>query len=138
MHPLAWYIDAVLSIVTTSWGEMPEPRKTRPISWIKAAAKDFERFPEGAQSVLLTALTIAADGGKADIAKPLKGIASGVFELALAFKGDAFRLVYGLQLDDDVWVIHAFQKKSRHGIKTPKQEIDVVKDRVKRLKEALR
>jgi phage-related protein len=88
--------------------------------------------------VCLTALTIAAEGGKADIAKPLQGIASGVLEIALPFKGDAFRVVYALQLGSDVWVIHAFKKRSLTGIKTPKREIDLVKDRLKRLKEILK
>ncbi len=58
-------------------------RSTRPISWIKAARKDFECFPEKAQSICLTALTIAAEGGKADIAKPLLGLGFPVFEIAL-------------------------------------------------------
>jgi len=62
---------------------MAETRKTRPVSWIKAALKNFEEFPEGAKSVLLGALTIAAEGGKADIAKPLHGFGSGVLEVAL-------------------------------------------------------
>jgi len=53
-------------------------------------------------------------------------------------RGDAFRVVYAVQLGDDIWVVHAFQKKSTQGIKTPKHEIDLVKDRVKRLKEMLR
>jgi phage-related protein len=117
---------------------MAEPRKTRPVSWIKAALRDFETFPKDAQSAFLTALTIAADGGKADIAKPMHGLGSGVFEIALAFRGDAFRVVYALQLADEIWVIHAFQKKSKQGIKTPKHEIDLAKDRLNRLKEALR
>jgi phage-related protein len=55
----------------------------------------------------------------------------------LAFKGDAFRVVYALQLADEIWVVHAFQKKSTKGIKTPKHEIDLIKDRLKRLKEML-
>ena len=117
---------------------MAEPRKTRPVSWIKAALKSFESFPAEARSICLTALTIAADGGKADIAKPMQALGTGVFEIALAFRGDAFRVVYALQLADEIWVIHAFQKKSRHGIKTPQREIDVITDRLKRLKEALR
>src|SRR5271166_259901 len=113
-------------------------RKTRPISWIRAALKEFETFPEGAKSICLAALTIAAEGGKADIAKPMHGLGSGVFEIALTFKSDAFRLIYAVQLADDVWVVHAFQKKSTQGFKTPKHEIDLIKDRLKRLKEMLR
>ena len=117
---------------------MAETRKTRPVSWIKAALKDFDAFPKRAQSSLLTALTMAAEGAKADIAKPLQGLGPGVFEIALAFGGDAFRVFYAIHLADEIWVIHAFLKKSKQGIKTPKHEIDLVKDRLKRLKEALK
>jgi phage-related protein len=112
--------------------------KTRPVSWIKAALKEFETFPEGARSICLAALTIAAEGGKADVAKPMHGLGSGVFEIALAFRGDAFRVVYAIQLAEEIWVVHAFQKKSTQGIKTPLREIDLIKDRLKRLKEMLR
>jgi phage-related protein len=63
---------------------------------------------------------------KADIAKPFHGFGSGVLEIALAYGGDAFRVVYAVQVADDIWVIHAFQKKSKQGIKTPKHEIDLV------------
>jgi len=113
-------------------------RSTRPVSWIKAALREFEKFPGGVRATCLTALTIAAEGGKADIAKPMQGLGSGVFEIALAFRGDAFRVVYAVQLGEDVWVVHAFQKRSTRGIKTPKHEIDLIEDRLKRLKENLR
>jgi phage-related protein len=76
-------------------------------------------------------------GGKADIAKPLHGLGSGVFEIALPFRGNAYRVVYALQLADAIWVVHAFQKKSTQGIKTPKRELDLVRERVKRLKETV-
>jgi phage-related protein len=49
--------------------------------------------------------------------------------------GDAFRVVYAVRIADDLWVVHAFQKKSTQGIKTPRREIDLIKDRLKRLKE---
>ena len=113
-------------------------RTTRPISWVSAARREFESFPEGAQSICLAALTIAAEGSKADIAKPLKGLGSGVMEIALPYRGNAFRVVYAVQLGEDVWVVHAFQKKSTQGIKTPTHEIDLISARVKRLKEMLR
>lgn len=113
-------------------------RTTRPISWIAAALKEFQTFPEGARSICLAALTIAAEGGKADIAKPMHGMGSGLFEIALAFRGDAFRMVCALQLAEEIWVVHAFKKKSTRGIKTPKREIDLIKDRLKRLEEMLR
>ncbi len=113
-------------------------RKTRPVSWFKAARKEFEGFPQDAKSICLAALTIAAEGGKADIVKPMHGLGSGVFEIALPFKGDAFRVVYAVQFSEDIWVVHAFQKKSTQGIKTPQHEIEVIRDRLKRLKEFLR
>jgi len=111
--------------------------ETRPISWIKAARKDFEEFPEQAQMEILRALTIAAEGQKADTAKPMKGLGSGVFEIALAWRGDAYRTVYAVQLGRDIWVVHAFQKKSKTGIKTPKQEIDLIKQRLKQFRKML-
>ena len=112
-------------------------RQMRPISWIKAARKDFEKFPEEAQTICLTALTIAAEGGKADIAKPFKGLGSGVFEIALPLRGSAFRVLYAVQIGDDIWILHAFQKKSTQGIKTPQHEIDQIKNRLKNLRELL-
>jgi phage-related protein len=113
-------------------------RTTRPISWVSAARKDFADFPEGAQAICLAALTVAAEGGKADIAKPLKGLGSGVMEIALPYRGNAFRVIYAVQIGRDLWVVHAFQKKSTQGIKTPKHELDLVAARVKRLKEMFR
>ena len=106
-------------------------RPTRPVSWINAARKEFESFPEGAQSICLAALTIAAEGAKADVAKPMKGLGSGVFEIALPYRGNAFRVVYAVQIGSDLWVVHAFQKKSKTGSKTPKQTIDLIKERLK-------
>ena len=112
-------------------------RDTRPVSWIKAARRDFEDFPAGAQIEVRRALTVVAEGGHPDIAKPLKGLGSGVWELAVRHHGDAFRVVYTLQLGVDVWVIHAFQKKAKHGLATPKSEIDLIRERLGRLKEVL-
>ena len=113
-------------------------RPTRPISWIKAARKDFEQFPHIAQLQCRLALTVAAEGGMPDIAKPMKGFGSGVFEIALPFRGDAFRVIYVVRLAEDLWIVHAFQKKSTRGIKTPKHEIDLIGDRLERLREMLR
>jgi len=90
------------------------------------------------RTTCLTALTIAAEGSKADIAKSMQGLGSGVFEIALPFRSDAFRVVYAVRLGDDLWVVHAFQKKSTRGIKTPKHEVDLIRDRLKRLREMLR
>lgn len=113
-------------------------RKMRPVSWIGAAEKAFRKFPREVQERGLRALNLAAEGQKADTAKPMKGLGSGVFEIALAYRSDAYRTVYAVQLADEIWVIHAFQKKSRTGIKTPKQEIDLIRDRLRQLKEMLR
>ena len=112
-------------------------RDTRPISWLKGARKDFEDFPQGAQIEMARALTILAEGRMPDIAKHLTGFGSGVMELALRHRGDAFRVVYALQIDDDIWVVHAFQKKSKSGITTPKQDLDLIQERLKRLREIL-
>jgi phage-related protein len=90
------------------------------------------------QSDVFDALTIAAEGGKSDKAKPFKGVDGGVFEIALKHRGDAFRAIYALKIDADIWVVHAFQKKSKSGIKTPQMEVDLIRERVKRLKEALK
>ena len=86
----------------------------------------------------MQALTVAAEGDKADIAKPLKGFGSGVFEVALKYRTDAYRTVYAVRLANDIWVLHAFQKKATQGIKTPKKEVDLIRERVKRLKRELR
>ena len=52
--------------------------------------------------------------------------------------GNAFRVIYAVQMAEEIWAVHAFQKKSTQGIKTPKSEIDLIKDRLKRLREMLR
>jgi len=81
---------------------------------------------------------VAAEGHMADHVKPLKGFDSGVMEIVLRHRGDAFRVIYALQIGEELWVIHAFQKKSTQGIKAPRHEIDLVHERIKRLKEFLR
>ena len=104
---------------------------------MKGALKDFETFPSPVQDRVMFALRIAARGEKADTAKPMKGLGAGVFEIAVRHRGDAFRAVYALQLDEDIWVLHAFGKKSKTGIKTPWREIDLIRERIKRVKERL-
>ena len=69
-------------------------RNTRPINWIKAARKDFEDFPQGARDAILDDLTTAAEGGFPGRVKPMKGMGSGVYEIALPHRGDAYRAVY--------------------------------------------
>lgn len=84
------------------------------------------------------ALALAARGEMPDIVKPMKGFGSGVFEVALKYRSDAYRVVYAVRIDADIWVLHAFQKKSPKGIKTAQKDIDLIRERIKRLKEALR
>jgi len=107
---------------------------TRPIGWIRAARKTFEAFPAAVRDRVGTALTIAAEGSKADIAKLLRGLGPGVMEIAIRYRSDAWRVVYVTGIGGALWVIHAFQKKSRTGIKTPKAEIDLVRTRLGRLR----
>ena len=112
-------------------------RTTRPIGWVKAARRAYETFPEAVRDRISAALTIAAEGGKADIAKPLKGLEPGVMEIALRHQTDAWRVVYVTEFAGKLWVAHAFGKKSKTGIKTPKRDIDLVKPRLGRLKRGL-
>jgi len=61
-----------------------------------------------------------------------------VYEIALAHQRDAYRAIYALQLGEEIWVLHAFKKKSKSGIRTPKQEVELIRERIKRLKELLK
>lgn len=77
-------------------------------------------------------------GRKSDRGKPFKGAEGGIFEIALPHRGEAYRVIYALQIAEAIWVIPAFQKKSKTGIKTPQAEVDWVRERVECLKEALK
>ncbi|HET7411737.1 MAG TPA: type II toxin-antitoxin system RelE/ParE family toxin [Pararhizobium sp.] len=107
----------------------------REVGWIKAAQKDFRKFPDAVQARMLDALAIASFGQKSDLAKPMKGLGSGVMEIALSHRSDAYRVIYAVQISDAIWVVHAFQKKSTAGIATPKKEIDLVRSRLKQIRE---
>jgi phage-related protein len=107
----------------------------RRVSWVRAAFKEFTTFPQGVQEQMKFALQVACEGQKADIAKPMKGFDGGVYEIALPHRGDAYRAVYAVKIGDDLWVVHAFQKKSTQGVKTPLRDIEVIRERLKRLKE---
>lgn len=104
----------------------------------EASPESFRSVSAGRAGANHRRLIIAARGEKARIAKPMTGLGSGVFEVALPYRGDAYRTVYAVQMGEDVWVIHAFQKKSTQGIKTPQREIEVIRERIKRLKEMLK
>lgn len=106
----------------------------RPVGWNRAARKSFDKFPVVVRQRMNTALTIAAEGSKADIAKPLRGLGPGVMEIAVRYKTDAWRIVDAMESGGGPWLIHAFRKKSKSGIKTPKAEIDSVRKRLSWLK----
>ena len=104
----------------------------RRIKWVRGALRDFATFPSPVQDRVMFALRMAAQGKKADAAKPMKGLAPG------CSRSPCVTAVYAVQLDDDdVWVLHAFQKKSKTGLKTPKHEIDLIRERIKRIMEQL-
>lgn len=107
----------------------------RSVSWLKGARKAFETFPIEVQLEARAALTIAARGSKAESAKPFKGLDGGVFEIVLRYQGNAYRVIYAVQIGAAVWVVDAFQKKSKTGIKTPQVDVDRIRNRIKRLKD---
>lgn len=68
-------------------------------------------------------------------AKPLRGVASGVFEIAARSNTNTYRAVYSVKLSDNIYVLHVFQKKSTRGIRIPKREIDLIKQRLRMARE---
>ncbi len=88
---------------------------TRCISWIRAAKKDFKKFPIAVQDQMKNALDIAALGQKADIAKSLRGLATGILEIALCYKTGAYGTIYTVQLDEDIWVDPCLSEKVPNG-----------------------
>jgi phage-related protein len=104
----------------------------RKLHWVGNSREQIREFPREVRVEIGYALQEAQRGGKSPAAKPLKGIGGGVFEIVEDFDGDTFRAVYAVKLKNAVYVLHAFQKKSKSGIKTPKQEIDLIRQRLKR------
>ena len=109
----------------------------RDVHWIKAALKAFKAFPTPVKSDANAILVALSMGERAASVKRLKHMNGAVFEIVLRHRTDAFRVVYVTELDDAIWVVHAFQKKSKSGISTPKPEIDLIRSRLKRLKDIL-
>ena len=103
----------------------------RPVRWLGDSRRQVRSFPPEVRKSIGVALYDAQKGDKAPTAKPFKGIASGVFEIALRFDKDAYRVVYAVQIGRRVYVLHAFQKKSKHGISTPRQDVDLIEQRYK-------
>ena len=79
-------------------------------------------------------LTVAAEGRKADIAKPLKSFGSGIFLVALQHRTDSYRVVHATLLEERVWDLHTFQKKAKQAIRTPEKATDLIAERLKRLR----
>lgn len=109
----------------------------RAICWMKPARKAFEDFPAGVRLAAARAFREIENGGKPAHAKPMHGMGSGVFEIALRQRGDAWRIIYAVQIGEDIWIIHAFQKKSTSGIATPQAEIETIRERLKRLRQLI-
>jgi len=108
------------------------PNRLRPLEWIGNSKKDLQALPQEVMHVFGYALYLAQVGGKHDQAKPLRGFGSaGVLEVAEDWRGNAYRAVYTVRFEEIVFVLHVFQKKSKSGITTPKQEMDLIERRLK-------
>jgi phage-related protein len=104
----------------------------KPLYWVASSKKDLKALPEEVQDVFGFALHLAQAGRKHDQTKPLKGFGSaGVLEVVEDYYGDTYRAVYTVKLANAVYVLHCFQKKSSHGIATPKPDLDLIRERLK-------
>jgi len=104
----------------------------KPLVWVGSTREDLKAFPEEVRQVMGYALYLAQVGGKHPDAKPLRGFGSaGVLEVVDAYDGEAYRAVYTVRLPGAVYALHAFQKKSRKGIGTPQQDVELVRRRLK-------
>ena len=112
---------------------MTDATDRRPLTWEGSTRKDFKEFPVEVQKDFGVALFVVQIGGTPSLAKPWKGLGSGVFELVGDHNGDAYRVVYTLKVRNSVHVLHAFQKKSKSGIGTPREDVALVRLRLKAL-----
>jgi phage-related protein len=101
----------------------------RPLVWLGNSRRNIQAFPVEAQKLIGDELQLIQFGGMPKDAKPFKGVGSGVFEIALRHDTEAYRTVLAVQLGTKVYVLHAFQKKSKKGIATPKHEVNLIKER---------
>jgi phage-related protein len=106
--------------------------------WLGDSKRNLQGFPKGAQKLLGDELQLIQFGGTPMDAKPFKGVGSGVIELALRYASDAYRVVTAVQLGTRIYVLHAFQKKSKRGIETPKRDVDLIKRRYAEAQELAR
>jgi phage-related protein len=105
--------------------------QARPVVWLGDSLKQVRDFPGDVRREIGSALYDAQKGEKSPDAKPFKGVGSGVFEIVTRFDTDTYRTVYAVQIGHSVYVLHAFQKKAKRGIKTPQHEVDAIKRRYK-------
>jgi phage-related protein len=107
----------------------------RPLVWMGNAKRNVQAFPKGAQKVIGDELQLIQFGGMPKDAKPFKRVGGGVFEIALRYDAEAYRTVLAVQLGARIYVLHAFHKKSKKGIATPKSDVDLIKKRYAEAKE---
>src|SRR2546425_10599109 len=108
------------------------PPRVKPLYWVGSSKKDLLALSEEVVDVFGYALYLAQIGRKHEDAKPLKGFGSaGVLEVVEDWQGDTYRAVYTVRFTAAVFVLHVFQKKARKGIETPKDEIDLIRKRLK-------
>jgi phage-related protein len=106
------------------------PRK--PVVWVGSSLKDLRRFPDPVQHQVGYAIYVAQCGGKHRDAKVLIGFGgAGVLEVVEDFRGDTFRAVYTVKYADGVYVLHAFQKKSKSGRATPRRDMELIEQRLR-------
>lgn len=105
------------------------PSAIRPLVWLGDSKNSIRSFPEGAQKLLGDELQLIQFGGMPKDAKPFKGVGSGVLEIALRYASDAYRVVLAVQIGPRIYVLHAFQKKSKKGIATPRRDVELIKRR---------
>jgi phage-related protein len=114
----------------------PGENQPRPVRWVGSSKEDLSGFPEEVRRRIGGALWEAQIGRKAPYAKPLKGFGdAGVLEIIDDFDGDTFRAVYSVRFARAVYVLHAFQKKSKRGSATPRGELELIGKRLKRARE---
>jgi phage-related protein len=109
--------------------DRPKPPVLRPVVWLGNSKEKLRDFPDGAQKLLGDEVQLIQFGGMPKDAKPFKGVGSGVVEIALRYASDAYRVVLAVQIGTRIYVLHAFQKKSKKGIATPKRDVDLIKKR---------
>ena len=111
---------------------MNEERILKRVDFVGSSRDDLKEFPDEVKQDIGYVLYEAQRGEKPAAAKPLKGFSgAGVLEIVENFTGGTYRAVYTVRFQKVIYVLHCFQKKSKHGIKTPQQDIDLIKQRLR-------